>query len=128
MRGGLQQQLRRGRGATRPARNSTLAVELLMKWCWGFMSLPTLQLLAAAGVEDGIDIQLLRLTRLMSKSVEHLTLRQNNMGEEVQMDGWNGSIGATEDAFGDRVCMYIPQGSWLVLVLKADTRITCTVM
>ena len=39
---------------------SKLARKLLERWCWGKMSLPTLRELAEAGVQDGIDDELLR--------------------------------------------------------------------
>ena len=40
--------------------NSKLASVLLQKWCWGLMSLPLLQMLASASVEDGLEQPLLR--------------------------------------------------------------------
>ena len=39
---------------------SKLALMLLERWCWGSMSLPVLQQLAAAAVEDGLTDPLLR--------------------------------------------------------------------
>ena len=40
---------------------SKLAILLLEKWAWGDMSLPMLQSIAEAGVEDGLGQPLLRL-------------------------------------------------------------------
>ena len=40
--------------------SSKLAMQLLMKWAWGTMSLPTIQMLAAAAVKDGLSQPLLR--------------------------------------------------------------------
>ena len=39
---------------------SKLALKLLEAWCWGTMSLPVLQQLASAAVEDGLQDPLLR--------------------------------------------------------------------
>ena len=44
---------------------SNLATVLLQKWCWGLMSLPMLQLLASAAVQDGLEQPLLRLSICM---------------------------------------------------------------
>ena len=72
--GGLRQQMRRqqqqqqqheqGGGPIRAEPEggiSNLAKLLVEKWCWGHMSLPLLQKLAAAGVADGLEQPLLRL-------------------------------------------------------------------
>ena len=68
-RGGLHQQLRRQQeeraeagGVPREERvgPSKLAEILLLKWAWGSMSLPSLQVLAAAAVHDGVAHPLLR--------------------------------------------------------------------
>ena len=40
--------------------SSKLAMQLLVKWAWGTMSLPTIQMLAAAAVKDGLSQPLLR--------------------------------------------------------------------
>ena len=39
---------------------SQLAVLLLQKWCWGAMTLPLLQSIAAAAVHDGLDDEFLK--------------------------------------------------------------------
>ena len=41
--------------------NSELAIKLLEQWCWGAISLPTLQVLAEAAVQDGVHDPLMRL-------------------------------------------------------------------
>ena len=43
---------------------SQLATRLLEQWCWGSLSLPQLQLLAEAAVQDGAEDPLLRLLLL----------------------------------------------------------------
>ena len=43
---------------------SKLALKLLERWCWGSMSLPVLQALASAAVEDGLTDPLLRCYKL----------------------------------------------------------------
>ena len=72
-RGGFKQQLRaegfplaaevapvtRQKGPT--TGNSKLASTLLQQWCWGSLSLPQVQLLAQAAVDDGAQDSLLRL-------------------------------------------------------------------
>ena len=44
-----------------PPTSSKLAKRLLEQWCWGRMSLPTLQQMAMAAVEDGLEDVVLRL-------------------------------------------------------------------
>ena len=39
---------------------SKLGVLLLQKWCWGSMTLPLLQAIAAAAVHDGLDDEVLK--------------------------------------------------------------------
>ena len=39
--------------------NSVLGFQLVLRWCWGYMSLPTVQLLAEAAVADGLSQTLL---------------------------------------------------------------------
>ena len=77
-RGGFKQQLKRyqaqhgGLPVTSQASSSSntqsgdskLAIILLQKWCWGTMSLPLLQSLAAAGVQDGLQQPLLRFIHM----------------------------------------------------------------
>ena len=38
--------------------SNNLSMKLIEKWCWGSMSLPTLQELAEAGKKDGVDDRL----------------------------------------------------------------------
>ena len=70
-RGGYKQRLQQGGFALLRSSTATssgegegargkLAQKLLERWCWGAMSLPVLQELAAAGVEDGIADPFLR--------------------------------------------------------------------
>ena len=40
--------------------SNLLAMKLVEKWCWGSMALPTLQELADAAAQDGLDEPLLR--------------------------------------------------------------------
>ena len=39
---------------------SRLGLELLLKWCWGWMTLPMVQLLASSAVADGLEQPLIR--------------------------------------------------------------------
>ena len=41
-------------------KESKLGVLLIERWCWGSLSLPALQRLAAAAEEDGLDMPLIR--------------------------------------------------------------------
>ena len=68
--GGFKQRMKRSRAAAaeQPKPSSTLAKLLLEKWCWGSMTLPTLQALASAAVQDGLDHEFFEV-RLGQKNV-----------------------------------------------------------